>query len=112
MPLEQFTFLLILGAGLVLFVTERLRVDVTAMLILVALGLTGILTAREAVSGLASEPAVVVAAVFVLSSGLAATGLADRMGSLLMRLAGGSEWRAIAVIIPAVAARPSRTTCW
>jgi di/tricarboxylate transporter len=104
MPLEQFTFLLILGAGLVLFVTERLRVDVTAMLILVALGLTGILTAREAVSGLASEPAVVVAAVFVLSSGLAATGLADRMGSLLMRLAGGSEWRAIAVIMPAVAA--------
>ncbi len=51
MEIQQVIFLLILGAGLVLFVTERFRVDVTAMLILAALTLTGILSAEEAVAG-------------------------------------------------------------
>lgn len=104
MDIQQVTFLLILGAGLVLFVTERFRVDVTAMLILVALTLTGILSAEEAVAGFSSEPAIIVASVFVLSAGLAATGLTDRIGAQIGRAAGGSEWRTIAVVMPAVAA--------
>jgi len=102
--IQQVTFLLILGAALVLFVTERFRVDVTAMLTLAALTLTGILSAKEAVSGFSSEPALIVASVFVLSGGLAATGLTDRIGTLIGRAAGGSEWRTIAVVMPAVAA--------
>jgi di/tricarboxylate transporter len=102
--LQQVTFLLILGAGLVLFVTEKFRVDVTAMLILAALTLTGILTADEALSGFSSEPALIVASVFVLSGGLAATGLTERIGAQIGRAAGGSEWRTIAVVMPAVAA--------
>ena len=80
MELQQVVFLLILGGGLVLFVTERFRVDVTALLILVALALTGILSAEEALSGFSSEPAIIVASVFVLSGGLAATGLTERIG--------------------------------
>ena len=104
MELQQVIFLLILGGGLVLFVTERFRVDVTALLILVALALTGILTAEEALSGFSSEPAIIVASVFVLSGGLAATGLTERIGALIGRAAGGSEWRTIAVVMPAVAA--------
>ena len=104
MELQQFSFLLILGAGIVLFVTERVRVDVTAMLILVCLTLTGILTAEEALSGFSSEPAIIVASVFVLSGGLAATGMTERIGALIGRAAGGSEWRTIAVVMPAVAA--------
>jgi di/tricarboxylate transporter len=101
---QQVVFLLILGAGLVLFVTERFRVDVTAMLILVALTLTGILDAQEAVVGFSSEPALIVAAVFVLSGGLSATGITDRIGKAIGAAAGGSEWRTIAVVMPAVAA--------
>lgn len=104
MELQQFTFLLILGAGLILFVTEKFRVDVTAMLMLAALTLTGILTADDALSGFSSEPAIIVASVFVLSGGLAATGLTERIGALIGRAAGGSEWRNIAVVMPAVAA--------
>ncbi len=104
MELQQVIFLLILGGGLVLFVTERFRVDVTALLILVGLALTGILSAEEALSGFSSEPAIIVASVFVLSGGLAATGLTERIGALIGRAAGGSEWRTIAVVMPAVAA--------
>ncbi|HSR64539.1 MAG TPA: SLC13 family permease, partial [Xanthomonadaceae bacterium] len=104
MALPQILFLLILAGGLYLFVSERLRVDVTAMLVLLALVLTRVLKPEQALSGFASEPAIIVAAVFVLSGGLAATGVTERLGLWIGRMAGRSEWRAIAVVMPAVAA--------
>ena len=105
MTLDQGLFLLILGGGLYLFVSERLRVDVTAMLLLLALVLAGLLDARQALSGFASEPALIVAAVFVISGGLSATGVTERLGRWIGRAAGHcSESRAIAVVMPAVAA--------
>lgn len=101
---QQIVFLVILAAALVLFVSGKLRVDVTAMLVLMALVLTGILDGKQALSGFSSEPAIIVAAVFILSAGLSATGITDRIGAAIGKAAGGSEWRAIAITIPAVAA--------
>lgn len=109
MDFSQIAFLLILAAALYLFVSERLRVDVTAMLTLLALVLTGVLDAKQALSGFASEPAIIVAAVFVISGGLAATGITERLGQWIGRAAGHSEGRAIAVTMPAVAALSSFT---
>ncbi|MGO1073512.1 SLC13 family permease [Lysobacter sp. CA199] len=109
MDFSQIAFLLILGAALYLFVSERLRVDVTAMLTLLALVLTGVLDAKQALSGFASEPAIIVAAVFVISGGLAATGITERLGQWIGHAAGHSETRAIAVTMPAVAALSSFT---
>jgi len=100
--LDQALFLLILGGGLYLFVSERLRVDVTAMVLLLALVLTGVLEPRQALSGFASEPAIIVATVFVISGGLAATGITERIGQWVGRAAGSSETRAIAVVMPTV----------
>ena len=68
MDLHQILFLLILAGGLYLFVSERLRVDVSAMLVLLALVLCGVLKPDQALSGFSSEPAIVVAAIFVLSA--------------------------------------------
>ena len=104
MVLSQLLFLCILAAALYLFVSERLRVDVTAMLVLLALVITGTLKPAQALSGFASEPAIIVAAVFVLSGGLAATGVTERLGLWISRFAGRSEARGVAVIMPAVAA--------
>ena len=100
----QVVFLAILAGTLALFISERLRIDVAAMIALLALSFTGILTPAEALSGFASEPAIIVAAVFVISAGLNATGVTERIGTLIARAAGGSELRAIVVIMPAVAA--------
>jgi len=100
---QQIIFLIVLSGTLILLISEKLRVDVTAMLTLLALVMTGILDGKQALSGFSSEPAIIVAAVFVLSGGLAKTGLTDRLGLWIARAAAGSEWRAIAVIIPAVA---------
>ena len=104
MELQQIVFLLILAGGLYLFVSERLRVDVTAMVILLALVVTGLLDAGQALSGFSSEPAIIVAAVFVISGGLTATGITERIGLWIGRAAGTGEARAIAVVMPAVAA--------
>ena len=109
MSLDQIAFLLILAGGLYLFVSERLRIDVTAMLILLALVLTGVLDSHQALAGFASEPAIIVAAVFVISAGLAATGITERIGQWVGRAAGRGEARAVAVVMPTVAALSSFT---
>lgn len=100
---QQIVFLVILGSALALFISGRLRVDVVAMLALLALAFTGILDPRQVLAGFSSEPAIIVAAVFVLSAGLSATGITDRIGAGIGRAAGGSEWRTIAVVMPATA---------
>ena len=101
---EQIIFLLIVSITLTLFVSERVRIDVAAMLTLLALAATGILTPAEALSGFASEPAIIVASVFVISAALNQTGLTERIGAGIARAAGAAEWRAILVVMPAVAA--------
>src|SRR5690606_11862990 len=107
--LQQLVFLLILAGGLYPFITERVRVDATARLILLALVLTGTLDEQEALSGFASEPAIIVAAVFVISGALGATGITEHVGQWIGRASGRSEARSIAVTMPAVAAMASFT---
>jgi di/tricarboxylate transporter len=102
-PLQQLLFLVILAAALVLFVRGRLRVDVTAVLVLLALVIADILEPTQALAGFSSEPAIIVASVFVLSAGLSATGVTDHIGQWIGRASGSREWRALLVIMPAVA---------
>jgi len=91
--------LAILAAAVVLFVTERVRVDVVALAVLVTLTLTGLVTPAEALSGFANLAVVTVWAVLILSAGLARTGVAGLIGRPVLRLAGGSEARLIALIM-------------
>lgn len=100
---EQGLFLGIVVAALALFVHGRLRVDVVALLTLLALVVIGVLPPEQALAGFSSEPAIIVASVFVLSAGLSATGVTDRIGVWIGRAAGASEWRALLVIMPTVA---------
>ena len=103
LTLQQLTFFSILIVAFALLVTEWLRNDLVALLIVIALSVTGILGVRDALSGFASEPAIVVAAIFVLSAALRQTGVSESLGRWIGRLAGASYARAIAVIMPAVA---------
>jgi di/tricarboxylate transporter len=99
----QLTFFAILVGAFALLLTERLRNDVVAVLIILALAGTGLLSPAEALAGFASEPAIVVVAIFVLGGALHQTGLSDLLGAWIGRLAGSSLVRANAVIMPAVA---------
>ncbi len=89
----------ILGVAVALFVTERLRVDLIALLVLVSLVLTGLLTPVEALSGFSNPAVVTVWAVFILSGGLSRTGVAGVVGHQVLRLAGRGEVRLLLVIM-------------
>ena len=100
---EQITLLLILLGAFALLVTERIRIDLTAILMVVALAVTGVLEPEEALSGFSSEPAIVVAAIFILSGALFTTGLSDKLGIWIGRLAGEGYNRMLSVIMLSVA---------
>lgn len=100
---QQIVFLAILVIAFFLFLTEWIRNDLVAVMIVLALYLTRLLTPAEALSGFSSEPAMVVAGIFVLSGALHVTGLSDKLGNWIGRLAGRSYTQAIAVIMPSVA---------
>jgi len=91
--------LVILVAAIIMFVTERIRVDIVALMVLVSLTLTGLITPAEALSGFANLAVVTVWAVLILSAGLARTGVASIIGRPMLKLGGGSEARLIAMIM-------------
>lgn len=103
LSVQQLSFLAILVVAFGLLVTEWLRNDIVAILIVLALAVTRVLKPSEALAGFSSEAAIVAAAIFVLSAGLHHTGLAETIGGWIGRLAGDSYGRAVAVIMPSVA---------
>jgi anion transporter len=91
--------LAITAAAVVLFVTERLRVDVVALLVLISLALTGLVTPTEALSGFSNPAVVTVWAMFVLSGSLSKTGVARLVGRQVLHLAGGGEGQLVVMIM-------------
>jgi di/tricarboxylate transporter len=93
----------ILVIALVLFLSERFPIDLVALLVLVALGLSRVLTPQEVFSGLSDPAVVTILAIFVLAHGLETTGIAERVGIFLVRTAGGSEIRLIVTLMSVAA---------
>ena len=83
--------LVILAATLYGFVSERLSPDVTALLALLALLLTGVLTPAEAFSGFSHPATISVAAVLVLSAAVERTGALTFIARRLLAPLGRSE---------------------
>lgn len=91
--------LFIILAALVLFATEKLRVDVVALLVLIAIGVLGLIPPDELFSGFSNSAVITVWAVYMVSGGMFKTGVADKMGSIIFRVSGASEARLIGVIM-------------
>ena len=91
--------LTIIAVAIVLFATEKLRVDVIALLVLLTLILTGLVSPAEAFAGFSNPAVITVWAVYIVSGGLFKTGVADFMGQFILRLSGTSQPRLIAIIM-------------
>ncbi|WP_202909516.1 SLC13 family permease [Alkalilacustris brevis] len=87
--------LAILLLALVLFVAEWIRMDLVALLVLSALALSGLVSPAEAFSGLSNPAVITVWAMFIMSEGLARTGIAEGIGRHIAHVAGTSEVRMI-----------------
>lgn len=88
----------------ILLITERLRSDVVALLTLVALALTRLVTAQEAFAGFSRSAVITILSIFIITEALERTGVTRVIGDRLLRLAGGSEKRLLPVIMLAGAA--------
>jgi len=97
-PQIALTLAIIVGA-LIIFGTEKLRVDVVALLVLLTVGLTGLVGPKEVFAGFSNSAVITVWAVYIVSGGLFKTGVADVLGKFILRLSGANEMRLIAVIM-------------
>jgi di/tricarboxylate transporter len=89
----------ILAVSLVLFISEVIRMDLVALLVLGALALTGLVTTEQAFDGFSNGAVITVWAMFILSEGLTRTGIADIIGRQVMKLGGRREVPMILVIM-------------
>jgi di/tricarboxylate transporter len=99
MTLEIGLTLAIIGFALILFATEKLRVDVVALLVLIAIGVLGLIPGEALFSGFSNHAVITVWAVYMVSGGMFQTGVADMLGNAILRVAGESEARLVAVIM-------------
>jgi len=97
-PQIALTLAIIVGA-LIVFGTEKLRVDVVALLVLLTVGLTGLIGPEEVFAGFSNSAVITVWAVYIVSGGLFKTGVADILGKFILRLAGNNQMRLVAVIM-------------
>jgi di/tricarboxylate transporter len=91
--------LVLLASAIVMFAINKPRLDAVALIMLVALPFTGVLTMNEALSGFSDANIVLIAALFVIGDGLVRTGVAQRLGDWLIAKAGKSEVRLIVLLM-------------
>ena len=99
MTADMLSVLTILSVAVLFLVTEWIPMEVTALLVLGAVALTGLTTPAEALAGFSNPAVVTVWAVFILSGGLTRTGVANMIGRVVLRLSGRSETLLVAVIM-------------
>ncbi|TLM65585.1 MAG: TRAP transporter large permease subunit [Deltaproteobacteria bacterium] len=87
MTLEIFLVLGLVVSAVILFATERIPVDLTAMILMATMLLSGLITPEEAIGGFSNPATVTVGAMFVLSAGLFRTGAVNVVVNLFSRLA-------------------------
>lgn len=92
---------IILTAALLLFIWNKFPSDLVALLVVAALGLTGVLTTAEAFSGFSRSAVITIIAIFVLSEALQRTGVTEQVGNILLKVGGRSELRLVAVVMAA-----------
>lgn len=87
------TLLVILGA-IILFVSEWISVDLVALLIMVTLVITGVVTPRESVEGFSNNATITVAFMFVLSEALLRTGALNSWPTDCLPSSESDTWQA------------------
>lgn len=101
---EMMMVLAILAGAVTLFVTEVVRIDVAAVVIMVVIGISGLVGAKDLFSGFASNAVISIIAVMILGAGLDRVGLMRKVAALLLRIGGDTERRISALISGTVAA--------
>ncbi|MTD42551.1 TRAP transporter large permease subunit [Erwinia sp. CPCC 100877] len=103
MNAELIWVLSLLAIAVILFATDKVRMDAVALIVIVAFVLSGTLTLNEALSGFSDPNVILIAALFIIGEGLVRTGVAARMGCWLVQVAGSSETKMLVLLMVTVA---------
>ncbi len=100
---SMFLVIVILVVAIGLFISEKLRVDVVALGVIVALMVTSLLKPEEALAGFASTTLMSIIALFIVGGAVFQTGLANQLGDGIIRIAGTDQTRLMLVLMIATA---------
>ena len=89
----------VLVGAVALFAWGRPRTDVVAILVVLALMLSGVLTPQESLAGFGDPVVMLIAAVAIVGEGLIATGVAYRLGEAVMKAGGSNEGYFVALVM-------------
>jgi di/tricarboxylate transporter len=103
MTLEIAVVFAVFALAVVLFATERIPIDLAAILVMSILMVTGIITPEEGIGGFSNTATVTVGAMFVLSAGLLRTGAVNSIGARLAAIAKKRFWLSLLILMGFVA---------
>lgn len=89
----------ILAGAIVLWSWGRPRADIVAVLVVLGLMLSRVLTPQESLAGFGDPVVILMAAVFIVGEALVNTGVVHRLSVFLLKVGGGSETRLIVLIM-------------
>ncbi len=92
MTFEIGIVLVILLATVVMFVTEKIRVDVVALIAMALLLITGVVKPADGLAGFSNSATITVASMFVLTAGLSKTGSVDFLGQIVTQVFHRGFW--------------------
>jgi len=95
---EMILTMVVLVFVITLFVFEWVRVDVVGIMMMVLLPLIGLISPKEAFVGLSSNAVVSIIAVIIIGAGLDKTGVMNQVAGPIIKLAGKSEKKIIALV--------------
>jgi len=98
MSLPIILVMAVLVLAILLFIFEWVRVDVVGILMMIILPILGLVTPKEAISGLSSNAVVSIIAVIIIGAGLDKTGAMNSLARVLLKFAGRSESRIMMLI--------------
>jgi len=101
---DNILVLAVVAGTVTVFVTEKIRVDLAALCVLVVLLLLGLIKSGQALDGFANPATATVAAMFVLSAGLVRTGFVEWLARRIDKLAGKGQTQLILVLCLTIAA--------
>ncbi|MBL0715609.1 MAG: anion permease [Desulfosarcina sp.] len=96
---EIIVVLAVLTGAAVLFITNLVRSDIVGVLVVLALMLSGVLTVEESLAGFSNAVVMVIVAMFVVSEALVNTGIAQKIGSAVLKAGRGDETRLIVLLM-------------
>jgi|JI6StandDraft_1071083.scaffolds.fasta_scaffold00755_1 di/tricarboxylate transporter len=103
MTFEMWFLCAVIALAVVLFVTEKVGIDVTAIFIAFVLMVSGLVTVPEGLSGFSNQAALAILSLLILNTGLEKTGVLFLATKKLVAFTGGKPWSVLLVLLPFVA---------